>query len=128
MKKLLLIILFFVPVLVNAQTLSREAVTSGGAEMENGGYQLSCSIGQLSTATLEPGVGGVLTQGFQQWNYNCPGDLNFDGFVITEDLLIFLGQFGCLSGCFADLNFDGAVNTQDLLFFLGFFGTVCDAS
>ncbi|MFT5183676.1 MAG: hypothetical protein ACI84C_000802 [Flavobacteriales bacterium] len=92
------------------------------------GYGLSCSYGQLAVATFDPVLFGALTQGFQQLNYNCPGDLNFDGFVNTEDLLAFVGQFGCISECTADFNFDGLVNTQDLLFFLGFFGTACGGS
>ena len=66
MKELLLAILIFVPFLVSSQTLSREAVTSGGDVMQNGGYELSCSIGQLSTATLTSGSGALFTQGFQQ--------------------------------------------------------------
>ena len=126
MKKLILVILFLVPILVSAQSLSREAMTSGGAVMQSMGYELSCSLGQFSTATLIPGSGGILTHGFQQINYNCPGDFNFDGQVDTEDLLLFLGFFGCDTACGADLNQDGQVDTQDLLFFLGFFGTACE--
>jgi hypothetical protein len=125
MRKFALAILFFIPLLVSAQSLTREAVTSGGGHMENAGYELSCSYGQLATATLVPGLGGILSQGFQQVNYDCPGDLNFDGQVNTEDLLLFLGFFGCEGTCLGDFNHDGLVNTQDLLFFLGYFGTFC---
>ncbi|MBL7941947.1 MAG: PKD domain-containing protein, partial [Flavobacteriales bacterium] len=56
----------------------------------------------------------------------CLGDFNNDGVVNTTDLLVFLGEYGCTSGCgAADLNNDGVVNTSDLLLFLGAFGTSC---
>ncbi|MCB0760180.1 MAG: hypothetical protein KDC12_01565 [Flavobacteriales bacterium] len=54
----------------------------------------------------------------------CPGDYNDDLVVNTEDLLLFLGSFGC-TGCPQDINADGIVDTADLLIFLGMFGQVC---
>lgn len=55
----------------------------------------------------------------------CLGDFNNDGLISTPDLLLFLGEFGCLSACTTDLNGDGNVTTADLLVFLGLFGQFC---
>jgi hypothetical protein len=56
----------------------------------------------------------------------CPYDLDNNGEISTSDLLILLGEFGCLSDCgVADFNQDGEVGTPDLLLLLGFFGTDC---
>jgi len=54
----------------------------------------------------------------------CP-DLNNDGTVNISDLLLFMAEFGCLSGCTLDLTGDGTVSTPDLLVFLGAFGGGC---
>ena len=57
---------------------------------------------------------------------SCVGDFTSDGEVNTSDLLLFLGNLGCTSGCAPyDLTNDDLVNTSDLLIFLGFFGTSC---
>lgn len=45
----------------------------------------------------------------------CLGDLNNDGYRDINDLLMYLGDFGCTSGCVADANGDGAVNSADLV-------------
>ena len=56
----------------------------------------------------------------------CPADLDNDGFIVIGDVLIFLGDFGCTSGCVADINGDGSVNVEDLLEgILSNFGTAC---
>jgi hypothetical protein len=56
----------------------------------------------------------------------CAGDFNGDGFRNTTDLLLFLSNFGCTSGCAPyDLSGDDATNTQDLLSFLSVFGIPC---
>ncbi len=47
------------------------------------------------------------------------GDMNADEIVDVQDLLIFLGQFGCIDDCLGDLNEDGIVNVFDLLILLG---------
>ncbi|MFT5183103.1 MAG: hypothetical protein ACI84C_000226 [Flavobacteriales bacterium] len=56
----------------------------------------------------------------------CAGDFNDDGFVNVNDLLIFLGNFGCSSSCIADLDGDDEVATTDLLLFLGLVGSLCE--
>ncbi|WP_306641730.1 S8 family serine peptidase [Sanyastnella coralliicola] len=56
---------------------------------------------------------------------SCPGDFNEDGSVDVADLLIMLGDYGCLAGCTADMNDDGFVNSTDMLGFLAAFGFPC---
>ena len=55
-----------------------------------------------------------------------PGDVNGDGVVNTEDLLLLLGSWGPCPDppeeCPADFNGDGFVNTGDLLILLGNWG------
>lgn len=57
--------------------------------------------------------------------FDCPADLNNDGFHDTSDILALLGQFGCEVDCEADVDGDDAVGTSDLLEFLAVFGTPC---
>ncbi len=57
----------------------------------------------------------------------CPGDFNSDGQRNTNDLTLFLSQFGhnvSLWGI-GDMNGDGVVNTNDLTAFLAVFGQAC---
>ena len=56
----------------------------------------------------------------------CPTDLNGGGTVDVGDILIFLTDYGCLSGCTADFDDDDAVNVSDLLIFLTTYGDFCD--
>ena len=53
---------------------------------------------------------------------DCPSDLDGDGIVAVGDVLLLLGQFGCLSDCSADITGDGAVTTADMLAILAEFG------
>ncbi len=55
----------------------------------------------------------------------CVGDFDNDLTIGTNDLLIFLGGFGCLLNCPIDIDGDDVVNSSDLLLFLGSFGTIC---
>jgi hypothetical protein len=55
----------------------------------------------------------------------CPEDLNGDGVVSVADILILLGQYGCVEGCEVDINGDDGTNVQDLLLLLAAFGTAC---
>mgnify|MGYP002634063408 CR=1 FL=1 len=51
------------------------------------------------------------------------GDIDGDGEITLDDLLVFIGNFGCISDCGpSDLNSDGVVNSLDLLILLGYFG------
>ncbi|MGB1076579.1 MAG: GC-type dockerin domain-anchored protein [Flavobacteriales bacterium] len=59
----------------------------------------------------------------------CTADLNNDGLVGTNDLLLFLQDFNCSNlSCEdspADLNGDGTIGASDLLQFLSEFGIYC---
>ena len=59
----------------------------------------------------------------------CDADLNGDGVVDTNDLLIVVGDWGCFSttnsSCFGDINKDGFVGTTDLLIVLDNWGESC---
>ena len=58
----------------------------------------------------------------------CYGDLDGDGSRGVSDLLIVLGDFGCIAGavpCPGDLTGDGQVNTSDVLDLIGVFGLPC---
>jgi hypothetical protein len=58
-------------------------------------------------------------------NYNVTGscvfagDINGDGNITIEDLLILLSQFGCLENCTeSDLDEDGSISINDVLMLL----------
>lgn len=58
----------------------------------------------------------------------CYSDINLDGVVGVDDLLLLLGDFGCESSCVQDLDDDDVVTVSDLLVILGEFGSVCTSS
>ncbi len=51
-----------------------------------------------------------------------PGDVNGDGYVNVDDLLVVISQWGPCSGCSGDLNEDGVVGVDDLLVILAHWG------
>ena len=56
----------------------------------------------------------------------CPGDINGDGLRGAADILVLLGNFGCMADCgAADLNQDGLVAADDILMALSTFGLPC---
>ncbi len=56
----------------------------------------------------------------------CLGDLNCDGAISVADLLILVGQFGCVvDGCIADLDGDSIVGVTDLQLFNQLYGSFC---
>ena len=56
----------------------------------------------------------------------CPADLNSDGFIAIQDLLLILSEFGCDTSCLYDVSQDGYVAVDDLLLILSAFGDACD--
>ena len=56
----------------------------------------------------------------------CVEDLNSDGIISVQDILILLSDFGCNSMCEYDINQDGAVSIVDLLMMLQAFGGLCE--
>ena len=55
----------------------------------------------------------------------CSSDLNIDGYVTVEDILLALSEFGCDSGCNYDIDDDGIVGVNDILGILADFGSAC---
>jgi len=56
----------------------------------------------------------------------CAADLNGDNQISVADLLVFLGDFGCLEvPCVGDTDQDGLTNVSDLLVLLAAFGEPC---
>lgn len=56
----------------------------------------------------------------------CPADLSGDGVVGAADLIVFLGDFGCMDSCGeTDLDGDGLVGVSDLVILLGEIGSYC---
>ncbi|MFZ6050489.1 hypothetical protein [Halocola ammonii] len=55
----------------------------------------------------------------------CPGDFDNNLFVGTSDLLLLIGEYGCMSDCQTDLDGNEQVSSSDLLIFLSLFGTSC---
>ena len=58
-------------------------------------------------------------------NAGCTEDLDGDGFVSVNDILVMLGDFGCTANCEADVDLDGSVGISDLLQILSVFGDDC---
>ncbi len=58
-------------------------------------------------------------------DFTCVEDIVVNGIIDTNDILMMLSQYGCISGCSADINGDGVVTTTDVLFLLAVFGTPC---
>ncbi|MAG24343.1 hypothetical protein CMI47_02080 [Candidatus Pacearchaeota archaeon] len=53
----------------------------------------------------------------------CPADINDDGIVDTQDLLIVISQWGAeCNDCEGDINGDGNVDTTDLLLVISNWG------
>ena len=58
---------------------------------------------------------------------DCPGDVDGNGEVGVDDLLLLLGEYGtdCSAGCDSDLDGNGEVDVDDLLNMLSYFGNNC---
>ncbi len=55
----------------------------------------------------------------------CRADFNCDGNRNTDDLIFFIGEFGCLNSCAADLDSNDIVNVQDLFILVSVFDQDC---
>jgi hypothetical protein len=101
----------------NGQVLIAQLTTEG---------EVSLTV-NLQTRTADGENPQVLQQSLTfQEVYECFGDFNTDGLIGIADLLILLGDFGCISGCGYDMNGDGGVTTSDMLVMLAIFGTSCE--
>ena len=102
-------------------------------EVDNGyceALQTGCTDSEACNYDSEAEVdNGECT--FNEVGYNCDGiflctnDLDSDGYVGVDDLLIVLSNFGCLSDCNGDFDSDGVVGISDLLDMLSSFGDPC---
>ena len=55
----------------------------------------------------------------------CPEDLDNDGLVNVNDILLLLGEFGCAVDCTFDVNGLNGVDVTDFLLLLGAYGQPC---
>lgn len=86
-------------------------------------------FGNVATGNTGPQSGHNNIPSFAE-NYSpdsdeCLGDINGDGARTIIDLLLILGEFGCMSSCSADIDGDGTVTVGDALNFLSMFGQDC---
>ena len=117
-----------------------ETVGPGGSEVDGGWFHRAFNIAGLVELTnqfrirftvsdLDPeSIIEAAVDGVQLTDTGCgpgpPGDLDGDGIVGVQDLLMLLGQWGpcpdpCPPSCTADLDGDCLVGTTDLLVMLG---------
>jgi len=102
----------------------------GGVTWRNGTQPLGLPNVQVNTVRVVPNTGYLMaaTYGRGMWRVRLPlvptGDVNGDGCVEDNDILIVLFAFGT-DNAQADLNRDGIVNDIDLLLVLINFGSGC---
>ena len=56
----------------------------------------------------------------------CPQDIEQNGIVDANDMLLFLANYGCTGLCIGDFNDTGSVTISDLLSILAIFGSYCE--
>ena len=88
----------------------------------DGTVTLSCNIQYRASDGTNPQATN-LTLVFPN---NCPEDINGDGLVAVDDILILLSSFGCIGdGCTGDIDMDGVVGVSDILMVLSAFSSTC---
>lgn len=108
---------------------------AGIEDMDQDGETNTCDCDDNNAAVYPPDAPGTaegldnncdgIISAEEEMVAGCDGDINGDGTVTVADILILLGDFGCVSGCNADLNGDGMVTVSDILILLGEFGSAC---
>lgn len=103
-------------------------IDGGGGTSTGGGLTLSGTIGQPDAGPAMTGGNLAVTGGF--WAAippPCPQDINSDGTIDTQDLVLLLLRFGqqVPIGIGPDIAPDGQVNTTDLIQLLVRFGQRC---
>ena len=56
----------------------------------------------------------------------CPQDIEPNGIVDVNDMLVFIANYGCIGACIGDFNETGSVTISDLLSILAIFGSYCE--
>lgn len=116
-------------ILANCQSQFEDC--AGIVDADGDGQDVICDCDD-GDASVFPGAPGT----FSGLDNNCDGiisleeilcalDLTGDFFVTVADMLVILGDFGCLIDCGSDLDGDGAVTVSDVLQMLGGFGEGC---
>ena len=86
-------------------------------------YHIRLAIGDGTDSALDSAV--FLQAGsfscFQTVEAGTLGDLDGDGDIDMNDLLLIISEFGCDTACDADLDGDGVTGMADILLFLGLF-------
>ena len=105
-------------------------IDAGGGRSGAANFTLIATIGQPETGTQSGGdftlhAGFISPLAAIPSTPDCPGDLNADQEVNSDDLGIILAQFGCTKACTADIDADGDVDSDDLGALLGAFGITC---
>ena len=119
---------------VDGDGYGNAALTTSGCEGDIIGYVTNATDCDDSRNDVYPGAPG--TQDGVDNNCSggpldpdevaiCPEDLNNDGLVNVNDILLLLGEFGCTVGCAFDLNGTPGVDVADFLVLLGAYGLPC---
>lgn len=83
-------------------------------------------LGCMDDSACNYSADATSDDGSCEWDScGCPEDVNNDGVVTVADILMLLGNFGCVSDCSVDVNGDDATNVQDILLLLAAFGNEC---
>ena len=77
----------------------------------------------FGTCTTCPGP--PLPDGEPEDVSDCAADVDGDGIVAVADVLLVLGEYGCLSGCAFDVDGTPGLGVPDMLVILAAFGLVC---
>ena len=88
----------------------------------DGTVTFNCNIQYRASDGTNPQAEG-LTLVFPN---NCPEDINGDGLVAVDDILILLSSFGCAGpSCTGDIDNDDVIGVSDILSVLSAFSTSC---
>ena len=101
------------------------AFSLDGSMLASGSYDDTVQVWELApaTPTVEPSQPATPADEPPQ----LEGDLNADGVVNIQDLVLVASQFGQAGQNAADINEDGVVNIQDLVLVAGAFDTTASA-
>ena len=73
-----------------------------------------------------PSEGAAPGEAGELMYYTFIVDLNSDGIVSVQDILLILSEFGCMTSCENDMNQDGFVTVDDVLSILSELGNFCE--